>query len=195
MGNTVSGSRDRSYDDFVDFGSLTPQGIYTGPQDWNQQVVENLIVDRKLAPFYRPLEDYDDSWDDDQILAARKELPISLQSSHSESSQGISSSRSHHGRSSNKNGKEPFRLSEASIYRGAVECPICFLVSASLCFTIQLFIYKYNSTILLTSIVLDVVTKLSVQNASFKSNVLSQPPPIWSRNQPLVPTVSKRTLV
>lgn len=151
MGNTVSGSRDRSYDEFVDFGSLTPQGIYTGPQDWNQQVVENLIVDRKLAPFYRPLEDYDDSWDDDQILAARKELPNPSQSNQSESSQGISSSKSHHGRSSNKNGKEPFRLSEASVYRGAVECPICFLVSASLCSNASRHLTVYFKYILVLS--------------------------------------------
>ncbi|GJJ11952.1 hypothetical protein Clacol_006190 [Clathrus columnatus] len=129
MGNTVSGSKDRTYEETVDFGALTPQGIYTGPQDWNQQIVGNLIVDRKLAPFYRPLEDYDESWDDEQILAARKELPNSPQSSHPESPQstGQHSSKSHHSKNSNKNGKEPFRPSEASVYKGAVECPICFL--------------------------------------------------------------------
>lgn len=135
MGNAVSGPRERSYDETVDFGSLTPQGIYTGPQDWNQQIVGNLIVDRKLAPFYRPLEDYEDSWDDEQILAARKELPNSSQSAHSESSQGVISplsSKSSHGKNSNnKSGKEPLRPSEASVYRNAVECPICFLVSVS----------------------------------------------------------------
>lgn len=129
MGNSVSGSKERHIDDTVDFGSLTPQGVYTGPQDWNQQVVGHLIVDRKLAPFYKPLEEYEESWDDEHILAARKgntnpapplpEPPTSASST---------SSKFHHHKTPNKTGKEPFRPTEASVYRGAIECPICFLV-------------------------------------------------------------------
>ncbi|PSS37419.1 hypothetical protein PHLCEN_2v723 [Hermanssonia centrifuga] len=73
MGNSSSSGRGH-HDDTVDFGYLTPQGIYTGQRDWNQAIVTQFIIDRKLAPFYRPLEDYDESWDDDQILAAMKEI-------------------------------------------------------------------------------------------------------------------------
>ena len=58
MGNSSSSGRGH-HEETVDFGFLTPQGIYTGPRDWNQAIVSQLIVDRKLAPFYRPLEDYD----------------------------------------------------------------------------------------------------------------------------------------
>ena len=72
MGNSASSGRGH-HDETVDFGFLTPQGIYTGPRDWNQAVVSQLIVERKLAPFYRPLEDYEDGWDDEKILAHRKE--------------------------------------------------------------------------------------------------------------------------
>ena len=58
MGNSSSSGRGH-HDDTVDFGYLTPQGIYTGPRDWNQSIVTQHIIDRKLAPFYRPLEDYE----------------------------------------------------------------------------------------------------------------------------------------
>ena len=64
MGNSASSSRN-AHDETVDHGHLVPQGIYTGPRDWNEQIVAQAIVDRKLAPFYRPLEDYEDDWDDD----------------------------------------------------------------------------------------------------------------------------------
>ena len=133
MGNSSSSARGH-HDDTVDFGSLVPQGVYTGQQDWNQAIVAQLIVQRKLAPFYRPLEEYDESWDDEQILAARKELPENVETaSHNETSSAASSSkpevasfRSHGKRPSTQ--KEVAKFSEAIIYRGAVECPICFLV-------------------------------------------------------------------
>ncbi|KAJ7172657.1 hypothetical protein C8R46DRAFT_1086775 [Mycena filopes] len=105
MGNSSSSSSSR-HDDSVDYGQLVPQGVYTGPRDWNQSISAQLIIARKLAPFYRPLEDYEESWDDDHILAARKPLPDP----------------------SKRPGllKEPSKP-EATVYRGAVECPICFL--------------------------------------------------------------------
>ncbi|KAJ3001978.1 hypothetical protein NUW54_g6099 [Trametes sanguinea] len=126
MGNSASSGRGH-HEEMVDFGYLTPQGIYTGPRDWNQAVVTQLIIDRKLAPFYRPLEDYDESWDDEQILSARKE-PQDADSGESSRAESISSSstiRGHQKRPSAA--KEPTRHPEAAIYRGAVECPICFL--------------------------------------------------------------------
>ncbi|KAG9010500.1 SNF1-interacting protein [Tulasnella sp. JGI-2019a] len=136
MGN--ASSKDR-HEDSVDYGALTPQGVYTGPQDWNSQIVGQLIVDRKLAPFYRPLEDFDESWDDEKILAARKEPPppptitaeqaeqtLSTSTSHM-TSHSSHSNRPHSGKSVKSSGKEPQRLNEAKLYRGAVECPICFL--------------------------------------------------------------------
>ena len=132
MGNSASSGRGH-HEEMVDFGYLTPQGIYTGPRDWNQAVVTQLIIDRKLAPFYRPLEDYDESWDDDQILAARKELPDTEggDSSRAESINSTATSRGHQKRPSAA--KEPARHPEAAIYRGAVECPICFLVCCCVC--------------------------------------------------------------
>jgi hypothetical protein len=133
MGNTASSGGRGTQEDSVDFGCLTPQGVYSGPRDWNHAIVTQLICERKLAPFYRPLEDYEDNWDDDQILAARKELPES-ESGHSESSTTSRHESTHSNGSKQSHGKRPaiakdgIRCPDAAIYRGAVECPICFLV-------------------------------------------------------------------
>ncbi|KAH9952195.1 hypothetical protein B0H21DRAFT_783026 [Amylocystis lapponica] len=130
MGNSSSSGRGH-HEETVDFGYLTPQGIYTGSRDWNQTIVAQLICERRLAPFYRPLEDYDESWDDEQILASRKE-PQDVEGGQTESSstraESISSSTSkagHHRRPNNN--KDVPRYPEAAVYRGAIECPICFL--------------------------------------------------------------------
>ena len=138
MGNSTSSGRGH-HEETVDFGYLTPQGVYTGPRDWNQSIVAQLICERRLAPFYRPLEDYDESWDDEQILAHRKEPPQDPDSPSEASSSrpdtgSISSSRSHKRGHASTNSKETIRHPEAAIYRGAIECPICFLVRPlSLC--------------------------------------------------------------
>lgn len=130
MGNSSSSSSRGHHDESVDYGALVPQGVYTGSQDWNQSVVSQLIVSRRLAPFYRPLEDYEESWDDDQILAARKDLPSS---DHSES---VTRTEHSHATLASSKSKRPISMKEpirpeAQLYRGAVECPICFLVSPS----------------------------------------------------------------
>lgn len=135
MGNSSSSSGRGHHDDTVDFGHLVPQGVYTGPRDWNQAIVSQLICARRLAPFYRPLEDFDESWDDDQILAARKELP-DPDAANLEQTTRIEATASATNGSSAKaaHAKRPSVLKEpakpeAAVYRGAVECPICFLVS------------------------------------------------------------------
>jgi len=135
MGNSSSSSGRGHHDDSVDYGFLVPQGVYTGPQDWNRPIVSQLIISRKLAPFYRPLEDYEETWGDDQILAARKELP---DSDHSDNVTRIDHSSSSPSHSNSSKSKRPGPLKElakpeAQVYRGAVECPICFLVSLLFC--------------------------------------------------------------
>ncbi|PPQ68493.1 hypothetical protein CVT26_003432 [Gymnopilus dilepis] len=125
MGNSSSSGRSH-HDESVDYGSLVPQGVYTGPRDWNQAIVSQLIVARKLAPFYRPLEDYDDSWDDDQILAARKELPDPENADVVTRIEATATASSSHKSRRPGSLKEPAKP-EAQVYRGAVECPICFL--------------------------------------------------------------------
>ena len=150
MGNSSSSSGRSPHDETVDQGSLLPQGVYTGPQDWNQPIVSHLIVDRKLAPFYRPLEDYNDDWDDDQILAARKEFP-----EHSDSQAETQSQHEptpppkpahHHKRAASV--KEINKQLEASVYKGAVECPICFLVRAPCVSPVLHFMTSFGNVVL-----------------------------------------------
>lgn len=130
MGNTSSSSSRGHHDDTVDYGHLTPQGVYTGPKDWNHEIVTQLIIDRRLAPFYRPLEDYDENWDEEQIMSARRVLP-DTDSGNSDAPPTRVDSRdcTKPAHQSKRPGalKEPSRCPEAAIYRGAVECPICFL--------------------------------------------------------------------
>ncbi|KDQ59420.1 hypothetical protein JAAARDRAFT_32975 [Jaapia argillacea MUCL 33604] len=130
MGNTGSSSGRGQHDDTVDFGLLTPQGVYTGPRDWNHTIVSQLICERKLAPFYRPLEDYEEGWDEEQILANRKDPPDSevgqIEGSTRSDSVGSSHSRAGHQKRPSTV-KDNQRCAEACVYRGAVECPICFL--------------------------------------------------------------------
>lgn len=190
MGN--ASSKDR-HDDSVDFGALHPQGIYTGPQDWNTEIVGRLIVERKLAPFYRPLEDYEESWDDEQILAARKEPPPPpLPEPGQASSSGHQPAppptpvtphlyRPSSSKSAKAAAKEPQRLTEVKAYRGAVECPICFLVSDHSSVFVGEFLTQQlpilspllllaSSTIRQTSTILGVVTNRSVPSVLSRSN-------------------------
>jgi hypothetical protein len=129
MGNSASSSSYRTHhEDTVDFGYLTPQGVYSGSRDWKEDVITQLIIDRKIAPFYRPLEDYDISWDDDQILAARKDPPAPVDHDGTgprNDAPPPPTKSTHHKRQSVS--KELPRNAEAAIYRDGAECPICFL--------------------------------------------------------------------
>lgn len=207
MGNSASSSGRGPHDDTVDFGFLTPQGVYTGQRDWNESIVGQLICERKLAPFYRPLEDYDPSWDDERILAARKEPPNpngdATESIRSEASG--TSKHGHHKRPSNV--KDVARSPEAAIYRGAVECPICFLVRpSSLLMSPSLAYYvtvnpparmtptstlAFSSITPLISTSHDVAIKPFVPNVLSKSNAPSPPSLISSLIPHAVHIVSK----
>lgn len=44
----------------VDEGGLVPNGVYTGPQDYDQHFVRQSIVDRRLAPFCKGSDDEDE---------------------------------------------------------------------------------------------------------------------------------------
>ena len=183
MGNSSSSSRNHQ-EDTVDYGYLAPQGVYTTARDHNQAIVSQLICERKLAPFYRPLEEYSDTWDDDQILAARKEFTDPDATSEQPtvrtdtSYKTIQSKRS----SLTKDSPKP----EASVYRGAVECPICFLVrQLSLPPLVSHSDSITLSTILPTLIIHAAAIKQYVQNALSRSSARSPRPPISYLNPPL----------
>ena len=56
-----------------DGGSLAPHGIYPGQPDYNPTHVLKYIRERRLAPFYKGLDDYEDDWTDYQLSYFVKE--------------------------------------------------------------------------------------------------------------------------
>ncbi|KAK4158844.1 hypothetical protein QBC43DRAFT_138886 [Cladorrhinum sp. PSN259] len=69
--------RERSMkEEHVDGGFLVTMGTYTNPEDFNKQIVRQLQIERKIAPFWRGLNDVDDQWTEPQIIAAARGLPV-----------------------------------------------------------------------------------------------------------------------
>lgn len=60
----------------VDGGYLAPHGIYKLNLDFNTDIVRGLVVARRLAPFYTPLQDFDSSWTDDEIATIVRQTPL-----------------------------------------------------------------------------------------------------------------------
>lgn len=98
----------------VDNGHLLPlSNVYpNAAQDWLRDTVQSLIVERKLAPFYRGLEDYDgeDAFDRDELDKVLDE---------------VGDERAKLWRRTLYSDAD--RKAEASMYKKASECPICFL--------------------------------------------------------------------
>ncbi|KAF9335610.1 SNF1-interacting protein [Podila minutissima] len=127
--------------DQIDGGGLVPNGIYTAAQDYDFRIVQRLILQRKLAPFYKGLEDCDDSEDahEEKLKLVTLSPPghstgggsgssgtgtnTSTTPSPSPTSSGKRTSR--HGLNQG-HGNTPQDL-QSRLYQGAVECPICFL--------------------------------------------------------------------
>ncbi|KGO72330.1 hypothetical protein PITC_050760 [Penicillium italicum] len=71
--------RERSMkEEHVDGGYLVTQGVYVGTEDYNKVVVRQLMIERRLAPFWRGLNDFSESWAEHQIMAAACGMPIPL---------------------------------------------------------------------------------------------------------------------
>ncbi|TRX89215.1 hypothetical protein FHL15_009913 [Xylaria flabelliformis] len=69
--------RERSMkEEHVDGGYLVTMGIYTASEDFSKPIVRQLQVERKIAPFWRGLDDFNDTWAEHQIIAAARGLEI-----------------------------------------------------------------------------------------------------------------------
>lgn len=65
------------YDESVDGGFLAPHGSYSFEKlDYDTSIVRSLISTRKLAPFYIPLQDFDESWTRDELIKIIEGLPL-----------------------------------------------------------------------------------------------------------------------
>ncbi|KAI0173114.1 hypothetical protein GGR52DRAFT_373463 [Hypoxylon sp. FL1284] len=69
--------RERSMkEEHVDGGYLVTMGVYTASEDFNKPIVRQLQIERKIAPFWRGLDDFNESWAEHQIIAAARGLDI-----------------------------------------------------------------------------------------------------------------------
>ncbi|CCC69701.1 hypothetical protein NCAS_0D01200 [Naumovozyma castellii] len=65
------------YNENVDGGFLAPFGVYGFDKlDYDAKIVKTLIKERKLAPFYTPLQDFDESWTKEEIIKIVDGLPL-----------------------------------------------------------------------------------------------------------------------
>ncbi|KKA28974.1 hypothetical protein TD95_000908 [Thielaviopsis punctulata] len=60
----------------VDGGYLVTLGTYIGPEDFSKPVVRQLIIERRMAPFWRGLNDVEESWTDAQLVAMVRGLDL-----------------------------------------------------------------------------------------------------------------------
>ncbi|RFU24265.1 hypothetical protein B7463_g12071, partial [Scytalidium lignicola] len=69
--------RERSIrEEHVDGGYLVTMGVYTGIEDFSKPVVRQLMIERRLAPFWRGLNDFKEDWTEYQLIAAGRGFPI-----------------------------------------------------------------------------------------------------------------------
>ncbi|KAI9881261.1 MAG: SNF1-interacting protein [Pleopsidium flavum] len=69
--------RERSMrEENVDGGYLVTQGVYTGIEDYSKAIVRQLMIERRIAPFWKGLNDHSDSWTEHQLVAVVRSLPI-----------------------------------------------------------------------------------------------------------------------
>ncbi|KAE8453774.1 hypothetical protein EG329_009286 [Mollisiaceae sp. DMI_Dod_QoI] len=69
--------RERSLkEEHIDGGYLVTMGVYTGPEDFNKAIVRQLMIERRIAPFWRGLDDFKEEWTEHQLVAAGRGLPI-----------------------------------------------------------------------------------------------------------------------
>ncbi|KAL2067343.1 hypothetical protein VTL71DRAFT_1768 [Oculimacula yallundae] len=69
--------RERSLkEEHVDGGYLVTMGVYTGAEDFNKPIVRQLMIERRMAPFWRGLDEFKEEWAEHQLVAAGRGLPI-----------------------------------------------------------------------------------------------------------------------
>ncbi|XP_014557036.1 hypothetical protein COCVIDRAFT_15668 [Bipolaris victoriae FI3] len=69
--------RERSLrEEGVDGGYLVTLGVYTGPEDFSKAAVRQLQIERRLAPFWRGLDDHQDTWTEHQLVEVVNGRPL-----------------------------------------------------------------------------------------------------------------------
>lgn len=122
-----------------DLGRLVPFGVYqSAAQDFDVKAVKKLITERKIAPYYKGLNDVSEI---DTLLTPPNSFPLRQKSLSNDSTPSTNSITSSHSRcSSTGTGKSrglkvhsPKKERDAlvdkvtALYKSPLECPICFL--------------------------------------------------------------------
>ncbi|KAH6616612.1 protein SIP5 [Boeremia exigua] len=69
--------RERSIkEEGVDGAFLVTLGTYTGPEDFSKPTVRQLQIERRLAPFWKGIDDHSDTWTEHQLVAIANGLPL-----------------------------------------------------------------------------------------------------------------------
>lgn len=64
------------YTETCDGGYLAPLGIYKLNLDYNTEIVRGLIVARRLAPFFSPLQDFSPEWTENELVTIVRQTPL-----------------------------------------------------------------------------------------------------------------------
>lgn len=64
------------YTENCDGGYLAPLGIYKLNLDYDTEIVRGLIVARRLAPFFTPLQDFSPEWSEDDLVTIVRQIPL-----------------------------------------------------------------------------------------------------------------------
>lgn len=179
-------------------GHLSPQNPHclSHPQahDYSKTVVTTLILDNELAPFYRGLDDFEEEWTEDDIRTA---LEQAREKDYAADVQNSFTQRLKEVRVGGKELGPPLDVAErerreAKAYLGAVECPICFLVSRRrMCFRGPSLTHR---TIPRTSTRRAAASSPCAQNALCRSSAQMRRTRILRVSRRAVPTVSSRSL-
>lgn len=115
----------------VDGGHTLPLGLYQVQHDFSQPIVRQLINDRKLAPFYQGLEDYEEDWDLNEIVAAIREAKAGVLTKAAQLKAGEEAQAAGGGEPAPTTPVKPKEgpptvkeQKEANWYPGAAECPL-----------------------------------------------------------------------
>lgn len=116
----------------VDFGTVFPNGLYTStPQDFDARMLRQLILSKKLSPFYKGKVSIGQNVSDDHFFAGLG-LPDALDQVATTTA-GTTQQKDRRPRNACSQGDVPAEKESIDqlqkLYRDAVECPICFLVS------------------------------------------------------------------
>lgn len=73
------------FNENVDGGFLAPYGTYKSNLDYDTEIVRRLIINRQLAPFYTPLQDFDDHWSDEELIILLSQMSLhSIETAYSD---------------------------------------------------------------------------------------------------------------